>query len=381
MEINRAQTESSNHGAGPPAASPVSDSPGPQMMRQCLVPTPFERFISFLKARETLLWWLHSTWALLFGFGVMWLGSKNYDYLRLIVFHITFIWLSSLFLPVLVNRSWLSAKWREWVRLVINYFNRNFYQQLLFFLLPIYYASTTFGSRNVVFLALLAVSAVISTLDIVYDRYLSVKWQLTALFFMFNLFAAINVILPVLWTVSNHWALRVSAVLALGGFASMLDRLSGLRGRSTKWLLGAAALGTLVIIVFGPPYIPPAPLSLASVQFGRSIRALQITAPLESIPSAPGRIVALTAIKAPMGMEERIRHRWYLDGKVIFTSNYYVVMGGRKDGYRVWTQITWMKEFHGRVLMVDVETQGGQLIGRAQLMGSCLQNSKFDIKF
>ena len=366
MEIHPPSSLSSDD-AAIPAASPASDSSLLQTRNRRGFPAWMQRLGPFLRRNEILLWWLHSAWALLFGIGVMWLGSRNFAYLRLIVFHITFIWLTSLFLPVLLNRSWLSAKWRERVRLAINYFTKNFYQQLLFFLLPIYYASTTFGSQNMLFLGLLSLSALLSTMDVVYDRYLSVRWQLTALFFMFNLFASINVMLPVLWSISNHWALWFSGVVAVGGFASMLHRLSGLRGRPAKLLLGAAALAMLAIILVFPPLIPPAPLTLANAQFGRSIRSRQISAPLDTIPSSPGKIVALTAIKAPMGLEERVRHRWYLDGKVIFASNYYPVTGGRKEGYRIYTQITWQEGFEGRVLMVDVETQGGQLIGRARL--------------
>ncbi len=327
---------------------------------------PKARFAFFLRGNETLLWWLHSTWALMFGLGVMWLGSKNFTYLRIIVFQIGFIWLSSLFLPVLLNRSWFSPLWRERVRLVINYFNKNFYQQLLFFLLPIYYASTTFGSRNMVFLILLSISAMLSTLDVIYDRYLSVRWQLTALFFTFNLFASINVMLPVMWSVSHRWALWISAILALIGFDSMLYRLSGLHGRSAKLLRGAAGVVLLAIITVFAPYIPPAPLSLASAQFGKSIRALQIVDPLTTLPASPGKIFLMTAIKAPLGLEEGVRHRWYIDGRFLWVSRDYSFKGSQ-DGYRVWTQINWSPDFQGRVLTVDVETEGGQLIGRATL--------------
>jgi hypothetical protein len=218
-----------------------------------------------------------------------------------------------------------------------------------------------------VFFILLAASAVLSTLDIVYDRYLSVRWQSTALFFMFNLFASINVMLPVLWSVSNHLAIRISGVLALAGFASMLYRLSGWRGTRAKELLGAAALLMFVIVEFLPPLIPPAPLRLASAGFGRSVQSLQILAPLQAIPSPPAKIAALTAIKAPMGLEEKVRHRWSLDGKVLFVSNYFPVTGGRTEGYRLWTQVTLKEGMKPRALTVDVETQGGQLIGRARL--------------
>ncbi len=330
------------------------------------MPQPLARVGSFLRGKETLLWWLHSTWALLFGLGVMWLGSKNFIYLRIIVFHIGFIWLSSLFLPVLLDRPGFSPLWRERVRLLINYFNKNFYQQLLFFLLPIYYASTTFGSRNMVFLILLSISAVLSTLDVFYDRYLSVRWHLTALFFAFNLFASINVMLPVLWSVSHRWALWISAILALIGFDSMLRQLSGLHGRSAKLLRGGAAIVLLATITVFTPYIPPAPLALASAQFGRSIRSLQIVDPLATLPDSPGKIIFMAAIKAPLGLEEGVRHRWYMGGRLLWVSKSYSFEGSQQ-GYRVWTQINWSPDIQGRVLTVDVETDSGQLIGRARL--------------
>ncbi len=322
----------------------------------------------FIHRHEFTLWWLHSTYALLLGIGAMWLVTRNYGFLRLVLLYIGFIWITSLFLPVIVNRPWLTPKWRERLRLVINYFNKNFYQQLLFFLLPIYYASTTFGSRNMIFFLLLTASAVLSTMDIVYDRYVSVQWQLTALFFMFNLFASINVMLPLLWAISNHWALWISAILAFGGFASMVHRLAGLRGPDAKILLGVAGVALFIIIWFFAPYIPPAPLTLGSTEFGRAVdKSLNVVSPLDSLPSQPGKIVAVTSIKAPLGLKEQVRHRWLLDGKVIFVSKLYSVTGGRKEGYRLWTQITLNEKMTGRVLAVEVETHSGQLIGRAKL--------------
>jgi hypothetical protein len=361
MQINPHATEPAKTEPQPVQAVPP-ERPNRRRLRARI-----DRGIRFLHGKETLLWWLHSGYALLLGLGVMWLGARDFTYLRLIIFHISFIWLSSLLLPFVVNLRRLTPKWRERARMTINYFNKNFYQQLLFFLLPIYYASTTVGSRNMAFLVLLAVSAVLSTMDVVYDRYVSVRWQLTAVFFMFNLFASINVMLPVLWTVSNHRALWVSGVLAFGGFASMVYRLSGLRGARVKWLLGAAACALLLIVEFLPPFIPPAPLTLARAEFGRSVRARSIVTPLDAIPSSPGRIAVLTAIKAPMGLKETVRHRWTLDGKVVYVSNYFSVTGGRKEGYRLSSQITWKAGTAGHVLVVDVETQSGQLIGRARL--------------
>ncbi len=339
------------------------------------MPQPFAQVIAlkqpveqFLRRHEDKLWWLHSAYALLLGVFVMWLGSRDFNYLRIIIFHIAFIWVTSLLVPVLVNLRRLPPKWRRWVRPVVNYFNKNFYQQLLFFVLPIYYASTTPGSRNVLFIVLLAVSAVLSTLDIVYDRYLSVRWPLTALFFAFNLFACINVMLPVLWGIGNSRSLIISGILAFAGFATMIYRLSGLRRPWARLALIPASIGMLLMVYLLRSFIPPAPLSLVGAEFGRSVRNLQAVDALSALPPpGTGRIAVLTAIKAPLGLEEMVCHRWYLDGRQIFVSPYYSMTGGREEGYRLWTGIVWSKEYGGRELTVDVETQFGQLIGRAKL--------------
>jgi len=327
----------------------------------------FRPVTDFLERHERLLWWFHSSYALLLGVFVMWLGSRKFAYLRVIIFDIAFIWVSSLFLPNLARNARISEKWRRRIRLVVNYFNKNFYQQLLFFVLPLYYSSATAGSRNMLFVGLVAVSAVLSTMDIVYDRYVSAQWPLTALFFAFNLFACINVMLPVLWSVSNYWALWISGILALVGFGSILYRLSGWPRPTVRLTLASSAIVLGVLVFYFRPLIPPAPLRLASAEFGRSMKELAVAEPINALPSGTGKVLALTAIRAPLGLHEEIRHCWYLDGKLLFASGYHALTGGREQGYRFWTQITWKDAFKGKELLVDVETRGGQLIGRTRL--------------
>jgi hypothetical protein len=355
----------------PPTSQTESTSAGPDRPREAFARTWQRRtapLMAFLERNEKLLWWLHSVYALLLGIAVMWLGSRNFNVLRVVLFDIAFIWISSLFLPAIAQSTRLTPKWQARVRLVINYFNKNFYQQLLFFVLPLYYSSTTLGSRNTFFVGLLALSAVLSTMDIVYDRYVSARWPLTAVFFAFNLFACINVMLPVLWSVSNYWALWISGALALAGFATILYRWSGWPRSSEKWTLVATALALAGMIFFLRQFIPPAPLSLGNVEFGRAIRALSIAEPLRTLPApGSGKIVALTAIQAPLGLRENVRHAWFLDGKLLYASPYYPVTGGREEGFRIWTQITWKDSLNGNQLVLDVETRGGQLIGRARL--------------
>lgn len=315
------------------------------------------------------LWWLHSFYALILGIGIMWLGSKNFAYLRVTVFYISFIWLSSLFLPKLLSHPRLTQLWRRRIHLLINFFNQNLYQQLLFFVLPIYCASATLGSRNIGFVLLVGLSATLSTLDVVYDRHLSVKPSLTAVFFAFSLFGLINVVLPVLWSVSNLRALRISAVLAFLGFLTLYYRPLQWRSRGIALAL-LIALFLLGLVELGRSFIPPAPLRLASVQFGRDIQreSLEVESPLTRLdPARSLRVYGLTAIKAPLGLKEKVRHRWYENERLICDSPFYGMTGGRMQGFRLWTSCVLESIPPGAELRLDLETEGGQLIGRAAL--------------
>lgn len=333
-------------------------------------PSPSDQpLFRWFRVHKERLWWFHSFYALLLGIGVMWLGKQNFAYLRVTVFHISFIWLSSLFLPKLINYPRLPPRWLPRVRLLINFFNKNFYQQMLFFVLPVYYASSTLGSRNIGFVLLVGLSAILSTLDVVYDRHLSVRRGLTAIFFAFNLFALVNVMLPVMWSVSNTRAMRVSVVLALLGFLTLYRGPSQPRSRGIALavLMGCLLLG---VVELGRPFLPPAPLRLIGVEFGREFQkeSLQVESPLAELrPATSVRLYVLTAIKAPLGLKEKVSHRWYQNGKLICASPFYHMTGGRELGFRLWTSCSFKSIGPGSDLRLDLETEGGQLIGRARL--------------
>ncbi|HZA55897.1 MAG TPA: DUF5924 family protein [Candidatus Udaeobacter sp.] len=314
-------------------------------------------------------WWLHSLYALLLGVGMMWLGTRKFAYLRIAVFHISFIWLSSLLLPKLLEHQRLPARWVPRVRLLVNFLNKNFYQQVLFFVLPIYYASATPGSRNIAFVALVGLSATLSTLDLVYDRHLSVKRGLTAVFFAFNLFALINVMLPVLWSVSNTSTTRISALLALIGFLTLYSPPAASTTRRIAFGLLIALL-LVGLIEGGRSLIPPAPLRLVKAEFGSGFEeeSLQVEPVITRLdPGGSQRLYGVTAIRAPLGLKEKVQHRWYQNGKLIFASPFYNMIGGREQGFRLWTACTLHDISPGGELRLDLQTEGGQLIGRAGL--------------
>ncbi len=328
------------------------------------------RLSGFLERYGDVFWWLHSLWALLIGAAMMWVGSHHYGLLRFAIFQIAFIWAASLVAPALVERARASSTWAHRLRLVLNYFSRNFYQQLLFFLLPLYWASATAWSWNMLFVAFVAVSALVSTLDVVYDRHLSVRRGLMAVFFGFNLFACINVMLPVVWRISNAAAMRASATLAVVAFATILLGRKRLFAPRTWGIVAVSAGLLLVTVEFGRPLIPPAPLRIVNAGFGLTVnrRAMSVSPPVERIdPGWTGRLYLLTAIYAPMGLEDRVGHVWYVNDQVVWTSPFHRLVGGRKEGFRLWTGLSLNNLASGSRIRVDVETEDGQLIGRSEI--------------
>ena len=324
---------------------------------------------SWFQRHKDKFWWLHSGYALLLGIGIMWLGARNYNYLRVTVFHVGFIWLSSLFLPKLLSHPRLAERWAHRLQLFINYFNKNFYQQVLFFILPIYYASATLSSGNFLFVLLLGLSAILSTLDVIYDRHLSVRRSLTASFFAFNLFALINVMLPVLWSVSNTWTTRIAAVLAGIGFVTLYNPISQPRRLRFEFRVLAVTL-LLAGAEFGRSFIPPAPLRLVDAEFGSGFdrQTMRVAPALRKLESGQGISVwGLTAIRAPLGLQDRVQHRWYRNGRLLWASPFYEMTGGREEGFRIWTVYTFPSIEPGMALRLDLRTEGGQLIGRAEI--------------
>ena len=322
----------------------------------------------FIARHERRLWWIHSAWALAVGIGFVWLGARHYGYLRLAVFHIAFIWVTSLIVPALVSTRGRPARWRVWLKLALNYFNKNFYQQVIFFLLPLYYASSTWGSPNGWFGGLVATLAVLSTIDVLYEHYVSVRPGLAGVFFALNLFVCINVMLPVVWKVSNALALPVSAALALAAYATISYRVAALRRARTWMVLAVSAAVLSGIVQWGRPFIPPAPLRLTQAGFGTGFdrRTLTLAPAVSTLePGWSGQLVALSSIHAPLGLKDRIAHRWYVNNRLDFSSGFLNVLGGRQEGFRVWTRHQVRPLPPGAVLRLDVVTEAGQLVGRA----------------
>ena len=112
---------------------------------------------------------------------------------------------------------------------------------------------------------------------------------------------------------------------------------------------------------------------LQQAAFGTQVdtaRGPRVTRPVNATPvDTRGQVYVVTAIYAPQGLHDRVRHVWYHGPREIKRTRYYDVDFGRDDGYRLWSPVSLTADLAGQPLRVDVETEGGQLIGRAWLPG------------
>ena len=131
---------------------------------------------SRLKRWINRLWWLHSFGALFFGVGVMLFARKGLQYADKILIVLFLSWLL-VFIAFRVivgaqNRKPDERAVKKGLRLLTNYVIKQLYQQMFFFLVPLYASSATWawGSPNWWLVPLLLICAVVSTLDLVFDN-------------------------------------------------------------------------------------------------------------------------------------------------------------------------------------------------------------------
>jgi hypothetical protein len=166
----------------------------------------------------------------------------------------------------------------------------------------------------------------------------------------------------------NSLALVLGALLSLAAFVSFTAARRGAERRGRWGRVLAAALLLALIAGPGRVLVPPAPLRLLGGGFGTGLdpRQRELCGRLASLPAGGRlRVYALTAVLAPLGLKDRVGHRWFWNGRLAYASPFFRLQGGRKSGFRLWTFHTLDVDRAGGVLHVDVVTEGGQLVGRA----------------
>lgn len=330
------------------------------------------------KVKETLekhhetLWWAHSIYALALGIAVVVLAHRKFHLVKWLILSLFGLWIGLLLFNRFLAGRAESAKMKG-VKVVFNYIMKNLYQQMFFFMIPFYYDTTTFGSINMWFLLAIAVCAVLSTQDIIFDRYIMENRYLASFFYAFCLFASFNIFLPLLFGVKNIVAVYLSGVFCIILFSSLHFPVRQLLSRMGAIALVVAICLFLVLLGWGRRGIPPAPIrQVASTMAagrdpgtGKPVgRFYRIHA--DDLKSFP--IYCFTTIETPLAIREDIRHLWFLRGKEVYRRTFTMVHSKTEKGVDLYSRLERFPPNPVGEWVVEARTTGDQLIGLTRFL-------------
>jgi Family of unknown function (DUF5924)/Protein of unknown function (DUF2914) len=337
----------------------VSSSANPLLQPRRITLTDGGAWRTFLRR------WGISLASLASGFATLVIFRRGVPHVGWIIGYVVVLWL--LFAVLSQVRDALLARGRHLVVAAGDYTIQTLYHGLLLFVLPGYFASTTFDGVTVVFFTALVVAALLTTVDPWYRVVVHPRPWLGLAFFGFSLFAGLNVALPLVG-IPPAGAVVASAALAALGLTPTFFQHAG------RWSLAACRAGAVAVLAVGAawiarPVVPPAPVSLVRPTLARAVADLEPVDPVARVTVGElrewGGLVAFTPVAAPAALRQPIEHRWRHEGSVVSTVRLPTpVQGGRPGGFRTYSRKTdFPPDARGR-WTVDVVTASGQLIGR-----------------
>jgi hypothetical protein len=318
-----------------------------------------------------LFWSLHSAWALLTGGLVLVLAHNRYGFLPWVVLFLTLTWASTLFFSrFAVGRESPTLRLAQGF---VSYLTRVMYQETLFFLLPFYFYSTTFPSRNSGYVVALAGLAVLSCFDILFDRLLRTRRPFAVGFFAIVTYSALQFFLPLVFHVQIHNGAYLAAALSF--FASLPVAYSWRelkQGRRLALIVLALAVA-VGILKTGRSLMPPVPLRLWGMSFATDIdpSTLRLEHELKDVVPAfelsEGRVCVRATIFSPGRLPVRLRFRFFRDGTLLKSSRMLHLVAHSR-GFRVWDALrAGPHGFPSGLYRVEVWTDEGQLVGRGHI--------------
>lgn len=298
-----------------------------------------ERLDRFWQRHGRTFWILHSIWALCTGVVVLWIAHERYDFVYWVVGFLALTWASTLFFGRTQAADVDATFKTRFGRGLASYMTRVLYQETLFFLLPFYTYSAVFPSWNLVFVGLLVLLAVVSCLDLPFDRWLCESAVFSLVFFASVAFGALNLMLPMLFSIDPSTATPLAAGAALLSAAPLAWRQpEHTRGSLLRMGLAAAVIGAVAL--WFPQLVPPTPLRLRELSFASDIDRETLEPAGELGETAQrdalgGGLFVLVRVFAPTATPAQISLDWYRDD-VLLRSSRQVEIVAHEGGFRFW---------------------------------------------
>jgi hypothetical protein len=255
-------------------------------------------------------------------------------------------------------------RWRNFLRTAAATVTVGLFRNVLFFLVPIWFASSTLGSFNMLAPIALAGVAFYACFPNRFRRRMLGHPRIRTIYCSSVLFVAL---VPAA-AVETSASPRLSAALAAGVAwlaSSLATSRTPLTTRIGRWELGAGTLVAALICALAAPLLPPVPVKCTESATGTSVRNREIDGAMDRFPAGTKRVFAWFSVYVPKRYRQGIRFEWYRDGEPAGEVAAREIVGGREQGYRTSSSISSPKPGSWRV---DLLTDASQLIARRRFI-------------
>jgi len=255
------------------------------------------------------------------------------------------------------------ARWRNLLRRAAATVTVGLFRNVLFFLVPIWFASSTFGSINMLAPIGLAALAFYACFPDRFRRRMLDPHSRT-LYCSSVLFVALVPATAVEVSTSPRLSAALAAGLAWLASALVTSR-AALATRVGRIEMAGGTVVAALLCALAAPLLPPVPVTCTASATGASIHNREIESIAETFPAGTRRVYAWFQVQMPRHYRQGIRYEWYRDGARVGDAASREIVGGRAQGYRTSSFIASPQPGSWRV---DLLTDASQLIARRKFV-------------